>query len=141
MRRAFTLVELTVATAIGVLIVILAYNTIVLMTRSERAIDRESLGAITESTMMQALLMDVRSAVSIEDAGPQEYRIKRLVLPEGGGALTPKTVTWKADAKTQKVTRTSDEGTQEFVFPGPLDPRRPALRLRLERTSDAMFAP
>jgi prepilin-type N-terminal cleavage/methylation domain-containing protein len=141
-RRAFSLVELMVAVGIGTLLLIVAYNLIVLMTRSERAVDRDAMRAITESTMMQSLMMDVRSAHTIEPAGADTYRIVRWVVPEGGGAFVESVVTWQAFVREEKVTRTvQGQSPKEFSFAGLTDPRGLGFTFRVEKEPDARFTP
>lgn len=142
-RRAFTLVEAVVAVSLGTLLLILAYNAIILLTKSERSIDRDSQRAITESTMMQALLMDVRSSFKeIQPAGTETYKITRLMPTRGGGPLVEKVVTWQVHKEKQTITRTVEgEPSQQYVFAGLADPRTTFVKLKLERVADGQFTP
>lgn len=143
MRRAFSLVEVVVAMTIAVLLIVIAYNVMVLMVRSEKAIDRDSLRAINESTLMQTLLMDLRSShKDIDDRTAGSFKITRFVSPPGGGALVEQAVTWTVDDKRHIVTRAvNGEDPIEFSFAGQLDARSPAVSLRISRETELLFAP
>lgn len=143
MRRAFSLVEVAVAMTIAVLLVVIGYNVVILMVRSEKAIDRDSLKAITESTLMQTLLMDLRSShKDVDDRTAGSFKITRFVSPPGGGALVEQTVTWTVDDTRHRVTRAvPGEDPVEFSFSGQLDARSPAMSLRIARETELLFAP
>ena len=140
-RRGFTLIELVVAMAIGLVLIVLAYNAILLMTTGEKLTDKEASRAIVESRLMQALLMDLRSATDMttsDSAAETRYVIKRWNLKKDK-SLEPKQVTWVVvkDPKKPVVTRQMEgEKLETFGFSGLLEPNTPAFELKVERLKD-----
>lgn len=136
-RRGFTLVEMVVAMLVGTIALIVAFNAIGLMVRGEKATDRESSKALTDSRLMATLLQDVRSSWKVDAVSDKEWRIHRYVGTPGQ-KLESKEVVWKV--VDTKVTRTMDGGRpDEFDYKGLLDPQTLSVKFRLERTTDARF--
>lgn len=141
MRRGFTLVEMTVALLVGGVALAVAFNAILLLTKGEKATDRDASKAIVDARLMQTLLQDIRSAAEVTEAvAGKEYKVVRWTTG-AGGKLEKKTILWKLATDT-KVTRTADGGKpEEFDYTGLLNPQTPAVRFRLERVADVRFPP
>jgi hypothetical protein len=107
--------------------------------RGERRADRESTRALLEAQVLEVLLQDVRSSVSVCRLGDGEWRISRYVcLPSG---LESREVVWRTDGRT-RVTRHQDgESVKEWSLAGLGDPGETAFRLKLERLSDDTVIP
>jgi prepilin-type N-terminal cleavage/methylation domain-containing protein len=137
--RGVTVVELTVALVVGAIVMVAAYEAIHVLLRSEKSSDKVSTRTLAEARLMEMLLMDLRSSLSVTETGEQEYTIERYAFQ--GGKVGIQNVTWRV-VDDQRVVREADgESSQEFDFTGLLDPRSPAFRFRLERVPDATFVP
>lgn len=142
MRRGFTLVEMAVALLIGAIGLTVAFNAIILLTKGEKATDRDASKAIVDARLMQTLLQDVRSASEVsETVSGKEYKIVRFVTGPGG-KLEKKTVMWKLVSDT-RVSRQVEGGGKpdEYDYAGLLNPQTPAVKFRLERVADVRFPP
>lgn len=134
-RRATTLMELMVVAALGIVALVLIFNAVSLMLRGERATDRESTKALTDSRLMQALLQDVRSTTrAIEGKAGGPFTIHRNVLERD--RLVERDVRWSVVSPTTIERRADGEPTAVFSYAGLLEPGTPALKLRIERITD-----
>lgn len=140
-RGGFTLVEMAVALLVGGVALAVAFNAIILLTKGEKATDRDASKAIVDARLMQTLLQDIRSATEVsETQAGKEYKVVRFVTG-AGGKLEKKTVMWKLASDT-KVTRVMEGGKpEEFDYTGLLSPTTPAVKFRLERVADVRFPP
>ena len=138
-RRAFTLTELMVALGIGAIVFALSWNVAHLLMKGERLTDRDASRALAEARLMERLLQDMRSAVSVLQVAPGEYHIKRHIT--AGGRLATLELTWKL-AGPNKVTREApNEPVQSFDFSGFIDPGEPPFKFQLEKVPDVIFKP
>ena len=140
-RTALTLVELTIVFALVVLTVVIVYQAIHILLRSEDRTDKGSMRAITEARMMETLLKDVRSAADVNEVTPdKEYKITRYVI-EAGRAVT-REITWRLEANGRKVTRLETGGaTQTFDFTELMDFNSPPVQFRIKKAGDVQFDP
>lgn len=135
-RSGFTLLELLVAMLVGSVLMYFAYQGLALLAKGEKGVDREATRAITHAHTMEYLTRDVRSSVGVTDLGTGHYRITRYVPIDG--RLQRRDVEWQV--RGSRVTRQQEgERPLEFNFTGLLEPGSPALALRMERTTDAIF--
>lgn len=156
MRRGFTLVELAVASLIGIIALIVAFNAIVLLTRGEKSADRDASKALTDARLMQALLQDLRSSFDVQPPNPtSDFTVRRYVKPKGSSTLQEQKVQWKVinDPKNPRITRQveGEPRIEEFNYKGLLDSKNPntnlnastplGVKLRLEKVSDVRFPP
>ena len=137
-RRGFTLVEAAVALTIGALLLVVAYNAIALFVKGEKSTDREATRAIVEARLMEILLQDVRSSVSVAQAGPDRYHIVRYV--SNGGSIEKREVVWQVENGTLVTRQMEGEPVREFNFTGLLAPKTVAVKLRLDRVAHATFS-
>ena len=138
-RSGFTIAELMVAVVLGLITLYAIYQVVHFLVVSEKGTDRDATRAIVEAQLMESLLRDVRSAVSITSPGAGVYTIQRY--EKSAGAFAKKDVTWKVDGL--RVTRESaGESRQEFNFTGLTDPATRAYTFRLDRLAnpEAKFA-
>jgi type II secretion system protein J len=137
--RGFTLVELIVAIAVGVVLLYAAYQAIGGLARSEKVLDRKASRAIVMARLMEYLMADLRSAVAVTPQGQGQYSIERSVFD--GSQLSRRAVVWRQQSETLIIRQPAWGNSQQFNFQGLLDPDVPALRFRLERVPDVLFVP
>lgn len=138
-RHAFTIVEVTIALAVGVLLLAVAFSMVHFMGKSEESTDRDSVRAMASARMMQILLFDLRSACApVVKVSETEYAVDRTVV-DGSGAAATRKITWKVAG--DKVLRVAPpEPQQEFNFKDLMLPADgPTFKLRVEQIPDGTF--
>ena len=138
-RRGFTLVEGMVALALGAVLLAVGSEAISLLNRGEKAVDRESSRALLEARLLESILQDVRSAVTVSAVADNEYAITRYILTPHG--IETRLVTWRL-TPGPLITRQADgEADQEFPFTGLVDMHDGPFRLKVEAVHDVDFVP
>lgn len=137
MRRGFTLTELMVAMAIGMIATVVAYAAVHLMARAERTTDRHASRTLAEARLAEMLIRDLRSAAGVTRDSDTAYRITRWVLEQG--KMVKREATWRVVDKVRVMREMPGEPRTVFDFDGLLDPDQPAFKFRVEPPDDAVM--
>jgi prepilin-type N-terminal cleavage/methylation domain-containing protein len=139
-RQGFTLVEVAVAVALAALFVGTVYETVLNLSRNQKAGERRSRLAIEQARIMETLLRDLRSAKEIVATGDGNYEIARNVRTPGGLELVQ--VTWRRGEDGETVREASDGTLAHFRAADPqAATTAPGPGFRIEETGDVTFLP
>lgn len=141
-RRGITLVEIIVAMLVASIVLVVAYQAISVMARTQKSADVKASRALLEAQLLETLLQDLRSRVIKDPPDPTPAGVlsgfDRHVVE--GGALSVRRVTWSQDGHDHVV---REEGGQKrvFDFRGVLDPDVTSVEFRLEACPGEFLSP
>lgn len=140
-RAGTTIVELMFAVAIGLIVILIAYNAMHLMVVGEKTTDREASRALAEALLMETLMQDLRSARKVTPQGANGYQIERYVAAGGKLKEQPITVTWEMVEGPKVKRQVPGERPQIFDFSKMINPGDPPFKFQLEKVPDVVFQP
>jgi prepilin-type N-terminal cleavage/methylation domain-containing protein len=128
-RRAFTLVELSVAMLVAAVVLVAAFQAISVMARTQKSADVKASRALLEAQLLESLLEDLRSRAGPPTPQGAFTRFDRYVVQ--GGTLVTHKVTWTREGNT-RIVRDEDGRKREFDFTGLLDADVREVEFKLE---------
>jgi type II secretory pathway pseudopilin PulG len=134
MRHGLTLLELGVVTALLAIALLAGQFAAHALSRSERRADRESTRALLEAQVLEELLQDVRSSISITRPSDDEWRILRHVALARG--IETREVVWRTDGLTRVTRHAAGEPARAWPLAGTGEATETVFRLKIERTDE-----